>query len=337
MTLQELNNQIHAIRNQADMASKLNTLKSQIKTALLAGQSALYYMNHTGRELYRKLSNFGMESEILAIGDDHDAGFRPLTVNGICDSAFSPISLGSLEAWYDASDSSTITKNGSDHITLWSDKSGKNNHLAGTSKAGSDPITGIVKLNSLDVIDFDGGDFFKLNTLSTPTSGNLQAFIVCKVTEVSNNADSIISMDAANNDWQIGAGNASQYRGILTFSDQTPHGSTTSGSNSGITGFHIFCADLDFDNDGKYQLLVDGETLAGTSVRDYSAKLASTVEFYIFANRQENQFPKGSVAEVILLDNTDNLTRQKVEGYLAHKWGIQNLLAGSHPYKTKAP
>ena len=83
MTLQELNNQIHAIQNQNEMATKLNTLKGQIKTALVAGESELYYMNHTGRELYRKLSNFGMGAEITSIGDDHDAGFRPLTVDGI--------------------------------------------------------------------------------------------------------------------------------------------------------------------------------------------------------------------------------------------------------------
>ena len=83
MTLQELNNQIHAVRNQAEMTSKLGTFKSNIKTSLVAGESESYYMNHTGRELYRKLNNFGMESAITDIGDDHDAGFRPVTATGI--------------------------------------------------------------------------------------------------------------------------------------------------------------------------------------------------------------------------------------------------------------
>ncbi len=82
-TLQQLNNQIHTIRNQSEMASKLDNLKSHIKSALNGSESESYYKNHTGRELYRKLSNFEMESEITTIGDDHDAGFRPLTVDGI--------------------------------------------------------------------------------------------------------------------------------------------------------------------------------------------------------------------------------------------------------------
>ncbi len=83
MTLQELNNQIHAVRDQSEMASKLTSFKNNIKTSLVAGESESYYMNHTGRELYRKLSHFGMESEITTIGDDHDDGFRPVTVTGI--------------------------------------------------------------------------------------------------------------------------------------------------------------------------------------------------------------------------------------------------------------
>ena len=85
MTLQELNNQIHAIKSQNEMSTKLSSFKTNIKNALIAGQSESYYMNHTGRELYKKLSNFGMESDITSIGDLHDAGFRPLTATGIKD------------------------------------------------------------------------------------------------------------------------------------------------------------------------------------------------------------------------------------------------------------
>ena len=59
-------------------------------------------------------------------------------------------------------------------------------------------------------------------------------------------------MNAANKDWQISAGNASQFRGILHSSTQSPHQSTTVGSNAGLKGYHMFCADLDFTDNGKY-------------------------------------------------------------------------------------
>ena len=38
MTLEELNNQIHAITNEADMSSELATIKANIKAALLAAK-----------------------------------------------------------------------------------------------------------------------------------------------------------------------------------------------------------------------------------------------------------------------------------------------------------
>jgi hypothetical protein len=199
-----------------------------------------------------------------------------------------------------------------------------------------DPVTGASTQNSLNVIDLDEGDYFELNNLATPTSGNLQAFIVCEVTAANNWSDSVLSMDASSNDWQLCAGSVNQFRGVVTFADQQTTG-TGAGTNAGLTGFHIFCADLDFTDDGQFRLLVDGELLAGTNARTYSSKLAATVNFSVFANRAEDQFPQGSVAEVLLVDSTNNSDREKVEGYLAHKWGIENLLDATHPYKSSAP
>ena len=85
MTLEELNNQIHAITNEADMSSELATIKANIKAALVAGGAIEehYYKNHTGRELFGKLNNLGMAAELAAIGDTYDSSFRPTSVTGI--------------------------------------------------------------------------------------------------------------------------------------------------------------------------------------------------------------------------------------------------------------
>jgi len=37
------------------------------------------------------------------------------------------------------------------------------------------------------------------------------------------------------------------------------------------------------------------------------------------------------------VENTDEATRQKMEGYLAHKWGTTDKLPSSHPYKFVTP
>ncbi len=50
------------------------------------------------------------------------------------------------------------------------------------------------------------------------------------------------------------------------------------------------------------------------------------------------QFPPNCGYEIIIIDDeVDTDTRQKIEGYLAWKWGLEGDLAGDHPYKRSAP
>ena len=84
MTGQEILNAIHAVRDPAEMASKLATFKDDIKTYLNAGTLTSarlsYYNNHIGRELFRKLHLFEMDSDIP---DTFSEGFRPTAITGI--------------------------------------------------------------------------------------------------------------------------------------------------------------------------------------------------------------------------------------------------------------
>lgn len=65
---------------------------------------------------------------------------------------FSPLDL-SPQAWYDASDTDTITDAGSGAVSQWDDKSGNAEHL--TQGTGSNrPTTGTRTQNSLNVLDF---------------------------------------------------------------------------------------------------------------------------------------------------------------------------------------
>jgi hypothetical protein len=50
-----------------------------------------------------------------------------------------------------------------------------------------------------------------------------------------------------------------------------------------------------------------------------------------------NESPDGFVGEVIVIESADTATRQKIEGYLAHKWGLQSNLPTDHPYKAAPP
>ena len=47
--------------------------------------------------------------------------------------------------------------------------------------------------------------------------------------------------------------------------------------------------------------------------------------------------PDLNIAEVVILDQNVETNMEKIEGYLAHKWGLQANLKVGHPYKDTAP
>ena len=70
-------------------------------------------------------------------------------------SGFSPVDLN-LAAWYDASDTASITESGG-AVSQWNDLSGNGRHAV-QSTAGAKPGTGAASQNGLNVLTFDGGD-----------------------------------------------------------------------------------------------------------------------------------------------------------------------------------
>jgi len=45
----------------------------------------------------------------------------------------------------------------------------------------------------------------------------------------------------------------------------------------------------------------------------------------------------GNIKEIIITSVNTDTDREKIEGYLAHKWGLTSDLPSIHPYKTTAP
>ena len=84
-------------------------------------------------------------------------------------SSWTPASLGAaLFAWYDPSDTSTIT-HGSGVVSELGDKSGNARHLKQTSP-GSRPSTGTRTINSLNVIDYNNWErFLSAASLTIPS------------------------------------------------------------------------------------------------------------------------------------------------------------------------
>ncbi|MCC7259478.1 MAG: FG-GAP repeat protein [Alphaproteobacteria bacterium] len=89
-----------------------------------------------------------------------------------------PATISGLKLWADASDTASITKNGSNQVSQWNDKSGQNNHLTQAS-ATEKPLSGTRTLNGLNVLDFISDD--SLATAwpwAAPVSFPITAFLV---------------------------------------------------------------------------------------------------------------------------------------------------------------
>lgn len=81
-------------------------------------------------------------------------GMPSTTVAGVGGVGFSPLHLPGLALWLDAADTSTITSS-SGAVSQWNDKSGLGRNFSQSTSA-SQPTTGSVTQNGLNVIDFDG-------------------------------------------------------------------------------------------------------------------------------------------------------------------------------------
>ncbi len=252
-----------------------------------------------------------------------DSSSSNSSLSSSADSLWSPNVL-STKLWLDASDLSTITES-LGVVTQWSDKSGNNNHMT----ASGNPIT-----TPGNTIDLDGNDAFEKLNFAVPASGNLQVFIVCDVQQVDNSADAILSMNATNNDFQIDSGTASAMSGRI---QGTGIGSGSTGIGwSSVIGAHIWNATFDFTS-GNYSLKRDGLRVPGTALANYTTKLNQSLDLRIFLNRAISEFPKGEVSEVVILEDVSDPTKEKIEGYLAHKWGLEAFLPSNHPYISAPP
>jgi hypothetical protein len=259
--------------------------------------------------------------------------------------AWTPAYLGaSLALWLDADDASTITLNGST-VSQWNDKSGNKRNVS-RATAANQPTYTASGLNGKPVITFDGTNDSLINAsagLMRAVSGATSVIVMSRAANLAAASDLLwIGMSTGNArlvmSFRIGLaapgeGFTSGGRRLSTDSFQT------------VTGFAytsnpiIAAARHDYAN-ANLEIWQDGTAGASRVYQTAGVTDNNAGELSVGAgNTAGTGAPlNGYIAEITLVHSALSTTdRQKLEGYLAHKWGLTANLPADHPYKTTPP
>lgn len=256
-----------------------------------------------------------------------------------------PSNLGTnLALWLDAEDAASITLNGST-VSQWNDKSGNGRNVS-QATAANQPNYTASGLNGKPVITFDGTNDALLNAsaeLMRAVSGTTVVMVMSRAANLTTEAVSLWVGTSVGNARLVmshrvglaapGEGFVSGGRRLSTDSFQT------------VTGFAytsdpiIAAARHDYAN-ANLEIWQDGT--AGPSrvyqtagVTDNNAgELAVGAALVTGTNLPFN----GYIAEITLVHSALSTTdRERLEGYLAWKWGLEANLPAGHPFKNTPP
>ena len=259
------------------------------------------------------------------------------------ETVWNPSMLGPA-LWLDAADASTITLNGST-VSQWSDKSGNSRHVI-QATAAAQPLYSANQIGGLPALSFDGGDFLR-TALSFSLGLQFSAFGVVKP-EAGTGWDNsgyryVFSHDTATSVTQGAAfiiGSTSLFdwtaRDSLAFGDGYNSGRMPRAIGPVPTGTDARVFSLSLGN--IESLVAVSGTLTSTRVSGTGTRTNLIAPLTLGANASGSQWLTGEIAEFLVVSNTVSLSnRQKLEGYLAHKWGLEADLPADHPYKNYGP
>ena len=281
---------------------------------------------------------------LSAFSSSFFAGRRSSSFAG-ANNPWAPTDDTSIVAWWDASDLGTITTAGST-VTQIADKTGNSFNLVGVNSPT------LTTLNGTNAIDFTGtfsaGSDKALTAANTNfgiTDGNIIIVGALNIDGVGNERDSIWSIldnDLNNNDIHLRAGNISQFIAAFESDGLGSGGLALSGGNTRnwaggpYLGDTIHATICDLSGNDIYGRM-NGTQRINIANEYFTAVNMSNSTFLIHVNRAENRELDGQFAELMIFNSNDQSLAIKAEGYLAHKWGMANLLPSGHLYKTSPP
>lgn len=243
-------------------------------------------------------------------------------------------------------DTSTVTDDGTGHCSLWSDISGGARDFSISTSDWRPAITA-AGLNGLRVITFDGvDDLLQGNTAAQSLTKSIAALSTFILANPSTNASTTPKRLI---NFSIGLSTNTSTRAAILLDTSSIKAyqrrlDSDAAKNAAIAhaskAWRIHQAEHNWTAQ-TVALRLDGGTATTTNTAQGSGTTSATNSTEVAIGGTvgtSGQFSATGVAELIVLGyipTTDE--RQRIEGYLAWKWGLQGNLPSDHPYKSAAP
>jgi hypothetical protein len=232
--------------------------------------------------------------------------------------------------WLDANDSATITQS-SGAVSQWNDKSGNGRNFTQSTSANR-PTYASTGLNNKPTLEFGADDFMEL------TSGLISQLytIVCVANASSLSTNSVLfaggSKVNSNPRQQLDRDNTT-----LRVINRNDGGTITDATQGTITS-------AAYIQTGTQSSTLAGVSLNGNTLTTAAAVTGTTsITVYTIGalfpgSSTAGAFHNGDISEIVYVAGEPSTsTRQRIEGYLAWKWGLTSNLPAGHPYKTIGP
>lgn len=242
-----------------------------------------------------------------------------------------------MEAWWDMNDQTTIEYNSGSTTAVSAVHDRTGNGYTLTQTATSDQPT-TTTINNSGALLFDGINDVMLTSVSasplgTPGESTQDVMIMI--------AYRVDSVDQQSTLFDNGPGNrflahAPWSNGVCYFDvGGTAPGQRLSKSNWATPGQVMVASFYVSLTENVQQIWQNGVMVASDNTGN-TATVGNSFNLGGIPGGGADQ--KCTIGEVIVLNNTVNdTTRQLLEGYLAHKWGVDDELANDHPFKTQQP
>ena len=243
--------------------------------------------------------------------------------------SFLPTSIAGIQMWMDGADpagTGVVPSNGS-VLSTWTDKSGKSYSATGVNS----PTVVTNAVNSKSVVSYNGSSYSYATIASGIFSTAMNIFFVYKVNGgVSYMAP--MTRGQGNNGSPI-----DQYNNVRYLGGGSYNNIQSAYSHASATSTTLFTQLIQQSPSTTYNEYVNGSTTASASGTGFSASDAASYVYIATRDDKVTSF-NGYMCELIVYNQMIGLTaQQKIEGYLAWKWGIQASLPAGHPYKSAAP